>query len=134
MNISKLGVWPVEGLQARQTSEFFKISRANRLGTIHGKTHPVSISFFVSNDLVHMGEITIPSGGTGPRASERDSHAGDAVIYVEIGPITFFLPDTHAAFLVEEGEAMFIPEGVAYQCINYTGKQVRGIFAIAPGI
>ena len=61
-----------------------------------------------------MGELTIPSGGTGPRASETDTHGGDAdPLYVEAGPITFFIPATHAAFQVEEGEAMFIPEGTS---------------------
>ena len=134
MDISHIGKWPVEGKEARRTGEFFKIARENRLSTIHGKTFPVLISFYVSNDFLHLGELVIPSGGTGPRASEPDKHAGDAVLYVESGPITFFIPETHEAFHVEEGEAMFIPEGTNYQCINYTGKVVKGIFAIAPDI
>jgi quercetin dioxygenase-like cupin family protein len=61
-----------------------------------------------------------------------DSHKGDAVIYVEIGPITFYLPDSAETLVVEEGEAAFLPAGTKYHCINYTKHNVKGIFMIAP--
>jgi uncharacterized RmlC-like cupin family protein len=91
------------------------------------------LRFFVSNDVCHMGEITIPVG-EGARATEPDSHCGDAAIYVEIGPIVFFLPKISDTYVVEAGDAMFLPEGTPYQCVNYTGSAVRGIFMIAPGL
>ena len=134
MNTNYLGKWPVDGEEARSKREFIKIPRNKMLHMIHGREHPVSITFFVSNDTVHMGEFVIPCGSEGPRVSEVDSHNGDAVIYVESGPIAFFLPDNGETFLVREDEAMLIPQGVRYQCINYTKKVVKGIFSIAPGI
>jgi gentisate 1,2-dioxygenase len=92
------------------------------------------IKFFVSNDLLHMGEFILPAGGTGSRASEPDSHKGDCVLFVEWGPITVFLPDTLEAFDVQPEEAMFLPEGERYQIINYTAGTVKAIFSIAPGL
>jgi len=38
------------------------------------------------------------------------------------------------AFDVQEEEAMFIPEGVSYQMINYTDHRNKVIFCIAPGM
>jgi len=134
MSADRIGKWPANSSEARKNREFVKVSRENMLRTIHGENHPVPITFFVSNDLVHMGEIMIPSGGEGSRASEPDCHKGDAVFYVEAGPVTFFLPDTFDTFLVEEGEAMYIPEGTRYQCINYNDKPIKVIFSIAPEI
>ena len=90
------------------------------------------IKFFVSNDLVQMGEFILPAGGTGSRASEPDCHRGDAVLFVEEGPVTFFLTETLEAFDVQEEEAMFIPEGVSYQMINYTDHRNKVIFSVAP--
>ena len=92
------------------------------------------VKFFVSNDLVHMGEFILPAGGTGCRASEPDSHKGDCVLFVEKGPVTVFLTGTMEAFDIQEEEAMFLPEGVEYQLINYTENIVKVIFSIAPGL
>lgn len=126
-----IGAWPVDGESVRKTGEFVKVNEDNKLRTIHGKQHPVPFNFFFSTDLGHMGEFMIPVGGTGVRATEPLSHAGDCAVYVEHGPITFFFPGPdNDAFVVEEGEVMFIPSNTKYQCINYTSKIVKGIFSI----
>jgi hypothetical protein len=57
---------------------------------------------------------------------------GDCLPYVERGPITVILPDAHEAFDVQVEGAMFVPEGVRYQLINYTSGLVGAIFTIAP--
>jgi mannose-6-phosphate isomerase-like protein (cupin superfamily) len=130
-----IGRWPVPGPECRQDPKlFYHITDDKKLVNIHGIQYPMLIKFFVSNDLVHMGEFILPSGGTGSRASEPDSHRGDCVLFVEWGPITVFLPDTLDAFDVQPEEVMFIPEGVRYQLINYTTKTVKAIFSIAPGL
>ncbi|HWQ79374.1 MAG TPA: hypothetical protein VN381_11180 [Anaerovoracaceae bacterium] len=134
MSLDRIGTWPVDGREVRKTGEFVKITQENMLRTIHGDTHPIPFNFFVSNDYCHMGEFLVPVGGEGVRASEPISHKGDATVYVESGPITFFFPDTYETFIVEEGEVMYIPENHRYQCINYTGKIVKGIFSVSPGI
>ena len=133
MNIEDIARWPIEGKEARKKPvKFYHIPRSKMLRTIYGQKHPIAYAFYVSNDLVHMGEFIIPSGGEGCRASEPESHKGDEALYVKEGPITVFLPDTHETFQVHPGEAMYIPEGIKHQYINYTEKVVKGIFAIAP--
>ena len=111
---------------------FYHIREEDKLLNVHGVSSPMLIKFSVSNDWVHVGEFILPTGGINPRASEPDTHAGDAVLYVERGPVTFFLPDTTDAFKVEAGEAMFVPEGTRYQMINYTAGAIKVVFAIAP--
>jgi gentisate 1,2-dioxygenase len=130
-----IGRWPVPGPQCRQAPIFFyHITEEKKLLNVHGIDHPMLIKFFVSNDLLHMGEFILPAGGIGSRASDPDSHRGDALLFVEEGPVTFFLTATLEAFDVQENEAMFIPEGVSYQMINYTDHRNKVIFSIAPGI
>jgi gentisate 1,2-dioxygenase len=130
-----IGQWPVPGPQCRKDPKlFYHITEDKKLINVHGTEYPMLIRFFVSNDLLHMGEFILPAGGTGSRASEPDSHKGDCVLYVEQGPITVFLCDTQEAFDVQEAEAMLLPEGVRYQLINYTADTVKAIFSIAPGL
>jgi gentisate 1,2-dioxygenase len=130
-----IGRWPVPGPECRESPIlFYHITEDKKLLNIHGIEYPMLIKFFVSNDLLHMGEFILPAGGTGSRASEPDSHKGDCVLFVEQGPITVFLPDTLEAFDVQVAEAMLIPEGVRYQLINYTDHTVKAIFSIAPGL
>ncbi|MGA2764446.1 MAG: cupin domain-containing protein [Spirochaetia bacterium] len=130
-----IGRWPVPGPDCRKDPKlFYHITEDKKLLNIHGNQYPMLIKFFVSNDLVHMGEFILPAGGTGSRASEPDSHKGDCVLFVEWGPITIFLPDTLEAFDVQPEEVMFIPQGVKYQLVNYTSSTVKAIFSIAPGL
>jgi len=130
-----IGRWPVPGPQCRQEPIFFyHITEEKKLLNVHGTEHPMLIKFFVSNDLLHMGEFILPAGGIGSRASDPDSHNGDALLFVEEGPVTFFLTETLEAFDVHEEEAMFIPGGVSYQMINYTDHRNKVIFSIAPSI
>jgi mannose-6-phosphate isomerase-like protein (cupin superfamily) len=128
-----IGRWPVPGPECRQPPVlFYHITEDKKLLNIHGNQYPMLIKFFVSNDLVQMGEFILPAGGTGSRASEPDCHRGDAVLFVEEGPVTFFLTETREAFDIQEEEAMFIPAGISYQMINYTDHRNKTIFSIAP--
>jgi mannose-6-phosphate isomerase-like protein (cupin superfamily) len=130
-----IGRWPAPGPECRKAPiRFYHITEEKKLVNVHGVEHPMLVKFFVSNDLVHMGEFILPAGGAGSRASEPDRHRGDALLFVEEGPVTFFLTETQEAFDIQVGEAMFIPEGVSYQIINYTDHRNKVIFSIAPGL
>ena len=130
-----MGRWPVPGPECRKEPIlFYHITEEKKLVNVHGTEHPMLVRFFVSNDLLHMGEFILPAGGTGSRASQPDSHKGDAVLFVEEGPVTFFLTETQEAFDVQVEEAMFIPEGISYQMINYTDHRNKIIFSIAPAL
>lgn len=130
-----IGRWPVSGPETRKDPiRFYHITEEKKLLNVHGTEHPMLIKFFVSNDLLHMGEFILPSGGYGCRASDPDSHNGESVLWVEKGPITVLLPDTQETFDIQENEAMFLPVKTRYQLINYTEDQVKMIFCIAPGL
>lgn len=132
--IDMLGRWPVSGEVARQRKAHIKIGEEDRLVVVHGKDHPMLVKFFVSNDLVHMGELQLPAGGEGPRTSEPETHKGDETLYALEGNMTLFFPGIPGTLDVPEGSVALIPEGVVHQYQNFTSKPVRGIFSIAPGL
>jgi gentisate 1,2-dioxygenase len=126
--------WPISGEEARKKPvEHYKIPREKMLNAVYGKTHPTLIRFYVSNDLVQMGEIILPPCSEGSRCTEPMAHKGDTALYVQHGPVTVYLPETQEAWELQEEEAFFIPGGVKHQIINYTDKVIKVIFAIAPG-
>jgi len=133
-SIELLGRWPIDGKEARRRKDHIKIDSSKLLTLVHGKTHPMIVRFYVSNDLCHMGEFDLPPGGEGPRTSEPETHKGDETLYALSGPITVFLPDILDAHEVPEGSVMLIPEGVKHQYQNFTDKVVKGIFSIAPDL
>ena len=130
---SDVGAFPKTGAEARKARELIRIPPESMLHTIRGKKHPVLVSFFVSNDFCHMGKIVLPTG-EGSRFSEPMRHAGDMVAYVEKGPLVFVVPASKETFVVETGDAMFLPEGTEYQLVNYEPHAVNAIFMVAPAL
>ncbi|MBS3736798.1 MAG: cupin domain-containing protein [Candidatus Bipolaricaulota bacterium] len=133
-SIDRLGEYPMDGEKARARRAHIKIEESQRLPVIHGEEHPIIVRFIVSNDLLHMAELQLPSGGEGPRTSEAESHQGDETLYVTEGKITVFFPDRKDAIDVPEGRVALIPEGVEHQYQNFTDGPVKGIFSVAPGL
>ncbi|WP_429818054.1 cupin domain-containing protein [Ensifer sp. B1-9] len=134
MSLEKLGKYPVDGAEARETGALVKVAREDRLNLIFGQDHPVLLEMCVSNDYMHVGEIVIPVGGVGPRASEPNSHEGDAIFYVLEGPATFYVADGDETFHIRDREAFFLPADINYQCLNYGSRPIRMVFTIAPGL
>jgi mannose-6-phosphate isomerase-like protein (cupin superfamily) len=129
----RIGKYPVSGPMARQEPiSFYHITEDRKLINIHGGDHPMLIKFFISNDVLHLGEFILPSGGQGPRASEPDVHHGDCVLYIDKGPVIVYLPDTAEVFNVETEELLYLPMGTKYQLINYTDSTVKIIFSVSP--
>jgi len=93
-----------------------------------GKEHRIPVTFYVSTNMIHMGEFTIPHNGY----SEPESHNGDEVVFALRESLTIFTPSTQETFEVKEGEAFFIPENVKHQYYNFTNGITRSVFVIAP--
>ncbi len=127
-----IGAFPMSGEEARRAKKLLRIGREDMLHVVKGEHNPVLLSFFVSNDYCHMGEVVVPTG-EGSRFSEPMRHAGDMVAYVEKGPLVFVLPAAGDTFVVETGDAMFLPEGTEYRLANYESHAVKAIFMVAPG-
>jgi len=128
-----IGRWPVEGPEGRKDPMLFHtIKEEDKLLNVYGPNNPLLIKFFVSNDIIHMGEFILPAGGKGPRLSEVDEHKGDCTLFVEEGPITVYLPESEEAFIVNVEDTMYIPENTPYRLMNFNAKPVKAIFGIAP--
>ena len=132
--MNQLGQFPVDGKEGRETGTFYKVTGDTALKVVSGRKTPVLLKFFVSNDVVSVGEMILPTGGIGPRQTEFDVHDGDAVFYVKEGPLTFFFKESKEVFYVENGEFAFIPKGYEYKVINYGGKEAKAVFIIAPSL
>lgn len=130
--LADLGKFPTPGPEARDAKLFYKLSDQDCIRMISGKRTPALLSVWASNDVIQFGKIKVLSGGPGPQQTEFDKHPGDAVFYVLSGPMTFYLKDQGETFDVEEGDFMFIPEGETYKIMNYYGKTIEAVFAVAP--
>ena len=129
MGLEGLGKWPLPGEEARRKPvRMFVVTDDTALRVIHGKEHRISITFYVSNDLIHLGKIAVPPH----RFSEPESHKGDELVYALEGTLIIYLPETVQSFEVREGEAFFVPEGVAHEYHNFTDKVIKAVFIIAP--
>ena len=133
MTLDDVGKWPMSGEEARRKPvKHFLITRRDALKVVQGKDRYMLVSFFVSNDYINLAMIELPSGGNGVRASEPEVHKGDEVLYALNGSMTVFLTKTEETFVVNEGEAFYIPEGIKHQYVNFTDKVVKSIQIIAP--
>ena len=131
MGLEGLGQWPIPGAEARRKPvRMIVITEDKALRLIHGKEHRIPVTFFVSNDLIHLGKIEVP-----PRTfSESESHKGDELIYALEGSLTIDLPESAQSFEVREGEAFFIPEKIKHEYHNFTDKVIKAVFIIAPDL
>ncbi len=129
MGLEDLGKWPLPGEEARRKPVRMTVVTDDKaLRVIHGKEHRIPVTFYVSNDLIHLGKIAVP-----PHTfSEPESHKGDELVYALEGTLTISLPETVQSFEVREGEAFFVPEGVGHEYHNFTDKVIKAIFIIAP--
>jgi quercetin dioxygenase-like cupin family protein len=137
-NFDLLGQWPISGEEARREGRMIRIPPDQFLHFVHGEKNHVLVSFFVSNDLMHEGMMTLPPGGH----SDVESHAGDEVIYVLEGVLVMRIhsdgqtspPITVEGFQVAQGQKFLVPEGARHQYFNLTDRVTRIIFAVAPGL
>ena len=130
-----LGNWPLPGKIERAKKEMIVIKSENTLDFIHGSKNHMLISFAVSNDYIHFGSVTIPSGV----CSDKEVHEGDEVLYVLKGTVSVVCANssetgsvTKSRHEVNQGEHFLIPENTVHRYFNLTNNLTKIIFAIAP--
>lgn len=130
-----LGTWPVPGPEAREKKQMIPVGSGQTLDVIHGEENHVLMSFFVSNDFVHVGKMTIPANG----CSDPETHRGDEVLLCLEGTVSIFLPKegqeeavSTERYEVRTGERFFIPEGVNHQYFNLTAHICQVLLSVAP--
>ena len=130
-----IGKWPVPGPEARRKKQIFVIKPGQTLDVIHGSKNHMLVSFAVSNDFIHFGLMTIPSGVV----TDPEVHSGDEVFYVLEGSISVIIDSsnqnesvTKSRFEVNCGERFLIPERVSHRYFNHCTVLTKLIFGIAP--
>lgn len=130
-----IGKWPVSGPEARRKKQIFVIRPGQTLDVIHGSENHMLVSFAVSNDFIHFGLMTIPSGVL----TDPEVHNGDEVFYVLEGSISVLINSsnqseaiTKSRFEVNCGERFLIPERVSHRYFNHCRVPSKLIFGVAP--
>ena len=133
-----IGNWPPETEEARKEKRFIVIKPENALKVIHGKEQKNKVTFFISNNRVHVGILTLNKG----RFTDPETHKGDEALWAIKGNIQIKIfkegEDEKAVFtevfMVRENEKFLIPEGYKHQYFNFAAGTSETLFAIAPGL
>lgn len=135
--LDRLGSWPIAGPEAREKKQIAVIRKGESLDFIHGRDNHILVSFFVSNDFLHVGTMTIP----GNAVSDVEVHEGDEVIYVIEGTVSLLVqerqrgkpkPLSRTRIEARMGERLLVPEGCRHQYFNSGQGAAKLLFTIAP--
>jgi quercetin dioxygenase-like cupin family protein len=91
------------------------------------------VQTYVSTEHLTAEKVTLRSGGR----SQVRRHGGDASLHVLDGTLNVLLSEGpnlagQRWFELHPEDAFYVPEGVAYELRNMTGRQVSAMFAVAP--
>jgi quercetin dioxygenase-like cupin family protein len=134
--LDKIGNWPSNSPELRRQGKLLHLPPDKMLHFIHGKENQTKVSFFLSNDQVHMGIQTIPPN----QMSDPETHKGDEILLVLEGRLQVRVTDendipesvSHVAYEVNIGEKFFVPENMEHQYFNLSDETLRFLFAVAP--
>lgn len=135
----QLGCFPISGKMARKEKKIYLIRKEETLRFIQeGYNGHLFLSFYVSNDFLHIGKLTIPAG----IFSKPERHGGDEIIYCLKGNISVLIYDkdqdpdsiTKKRLEAKQGERVFVPKGVSHQYYNFETFSSELIFTIAPNL
>ena len=134
--LDKIGNWPPNCPDLRAKGKLLHLPTENMLHFIHGKENLSKVSFFLSNDQVHVGIQTI----TPNHMSDPEAHNGDEILLVLEGRLQVRVageddnPESvsHIAYEVNVGDKFFIPERMEHQYFNLSDETLRFLFAVAP--
>ena len=136
-NLEHIGKWPIDGEEARRRKRMILIRPDDTLKVIHGRENHILVSFFVSNNYIHFGTMTIPVG----KHSDEEAHKGDEVLSVLQGTLIVQVFDENDSesvlknvYKVQKHEKFFIPENSKHRYLNLSGEVVKFLFSIAPDL
>jgi mannose-6-phosphate isomerase-like protein (cupin superfamily) len=131
-----IGHWPPEIKNARREKRLLVITPEKALKVIHGKTQKNKLTFFVSNERVHIGILTLNKG----RFTDPEVHKGDEALWAIKGNVQIKIfkegEGEKAVFtevqMIRENQKFLIPEGYKHQYFNLSAGTSKILFAIAP--
>ncbi|MCL5072788.1 MAG: cupin domain-containing protein [Actinobacteria bacterium] len=136
--LNNLKNWPKNITESINKKEILVISEKEALNFIHGKENQNKISFYISNDKVHVGILTLTEG----KFSDVERHNGDEAIWVLQGEIqikTWKGKDEEESVFQEcyhlkTNDKFMIPEGYNHQYFNLSSNSAKILFAISPDL
>lgn len=131
--VDDIGTWPFEGEVLRENGYLYHITEDKKLLSIHGRKHPALVKLSVSNDFMQVGEFIVPFGGSVCRYTEPICHIGQSFIYAIEDKVTVYLPQERDTIVLMPEEGLYLPENTTYQLVNYGDKNMKALFATAPG-
>lgn len=133
-NLNKIGCFPADGKMSRKNGLLFKVTSENALSFIHGKQNQILLQIFVSNDLITVGTVAIPSN----ISSDFEKHEGEEVLHVLSGSLSIIMDEncnniiSNPRIELKTGDKFFIPKRTCHRYVNLDTKPVKFVFAIAP--
>ncbi len=127
-----LGRWPDALAEARAEAQskggMITARRQDALHFIHGTTHPIMESLFVSTKELTAGTVDLMAGAR----SENRSHPGEKVIFVTEGKLHVYLPESYDWFELDAWDVLYLPANTPHQYWNYTDKPLSFAFNVVP--
>jgi len=136
--LNNLKNWPKNITESINKKEILVISEKEALNFIHGKENQNKISFYISNDKVHIGILTLTEG----KFSDAERHNGDEAIWVLQGEIQIKAwegkDEEESVFQkchhLKTNDKFMIPEGYKHQYFNLSSNTAKILFAISPDL
>lgn len=136
--LERLGNWPVNVAESVKKKEIRVITEKDTIDFIHGKHNQNKISFYLSNDMVHIGKLTITKG----KFTDSESHKGDEALWVLEGKIQIKVwkgdrtQDTvfQECHSLRTNDKFLIPEGYTHQYFNLSDGTAKILFTISPDL
>lgn len=138
--LNNLENWPKNIAESVKNKEILVISEKEALNLIHGRENQNKISFYISNDKVHVGILTL----TGGKFSDAEHHNGDEALWVLDGEVQIKLWKEEEkeeaenvfqeCFHLNTNDKFLIPEGYKHQYFNLSSGSAKILFAISPDL
>ena len=136
--LDHLGDWPKNVSELVKKKEITVITERNAINFIHGKENQNKVSFYLSNDMVHVGILTLTRG----KLSDIESHKGDEALWVLQGNIQIKAwkgegaKDTvfQSCYSLRTNDKFLIPEGYKHQYFNLSDGMAKILFTISPDL
>jgi hypothetical protein len=136
--LDHIGNWPAGVHEAIANKEILVISGREALSLVHGSENRNKMSLFLSNDMVHVGILSLTKG----KFSDVEVHAGDEALWVLCGSIqiitwqsenreTSVFQECHSLTV---NDKFLIPENYRHQYFNLTDGTAKVLIAVSPRI
>jgi mannose-6-phosphate isomerase-like protein (cupin superfamily) len=136
--LDHLGNWPENVSEKIKRKELSVVTEREAVDFIHGKENQNKVSFYISNDMVHVGILTLTKG----KCSDAESHKGDEALWVLQGDVQIKAWESEgkkdsvfqSCYSLRTNDKFLIPEGYRHQYFNLSEGTAKILFTISPNL